>query len=169
MMESKYFSEIVGTVDSIGDMDKKPECTSYSYIRIVDDSGNVHQLKGIAVFNTVSTYLEKGLKAKFYLTSTANKESNLHTSYVMYALKSENHKVYDSEEVVLYSKRVHKMGVFGLIYAVLTVPLIPLLLGLYFVPAFLKTAYHCLIRMPKRLNNEIFKDVLNADGFSLNA
>ncbi|MFQ3186393.1 MAG: hypothetical protein ACI8Q3_001422 [Marinomonas primoryensis] len=156
----KHIESISGKIEAVGQSNFDLKRTFYSYIRFLDESGNVRMIKNIFVGNTVSSYISPGTKGKFHLAKINKKTS------VLFAFDNEERKVYDGEEMQAFSKEYWLVGVYFLImvpFALLSILMFGI--GLILTPICFYFSYKGILVTPRRIKDETLRTYLNQFGY----
>lgn len=157
----EYIERISGEVEAVGQSQFNLGGTFYSYIRILDDAGNVRMIKNVGIPNTVNSYISPGSKGVLYFAKINKKTS------IVFAYSNNERKVYDSDDMKSIIKALKLQGIWWVI--MLPFALISILLmgiGLILTPACLYFAYVHLSKIPGRISDSKLRGYLSQHGFA---
>jgi uncharacterized protein YqhQ len=152
---------IEGVIEVLGAKEFTSKSNRYSYIRILDKSGNVHTVNHVHVYNSVDSYLTPGLSCKLFLAKYAQ------TEQLAFAISANSRNIYDKEEVRQEIESKKWQIRFYTFMAIISVPLIIFVAGLLMLPASLLMIY--LLKKTKlKVSQSQLDSYLIDNGFSIN-
>lgn len=151
--------KITGTIEVLGQKKFDQDCTSYSYIRFIDENKNVVMLKNVIVTNTCDSYLTPGSQLTVYLVE-------LNKAYYLYAVKTAERNVFDVDDMKYIEKQINLVLMQAVMFVVLGLLTAILILGIpvFFIGLWLmfKT-----FGMKKTANRDNLVKNLRSEGFAV--
>lgn len=157
----EHIEKVSGEVEAVGQSQFNLGGTFYSYVRILEDNGNVRMIKNVAIPNTVNSYVSPGTKGALYFAKVNKKVS------IIFAYSNNERKVYDSDDMKAIIKALKLQGIWWLL--MLPVALISILfmgIGLILTPACLYFAYVHFSKIPGKISDSRLKGYLSQHGFA---
>lgn len=159
------YKKISGKVEAIGQFQYSMKCHYYSYIRFLDETGNVITLKNVLIPNTVNSYIKVGSFGSFFNVSINKK------FIVIFAFSTDARRVYDQEDIDLLVSSYRAQGIY-FIFPGLPVSFVLIFfwgIGLIPMAICLHGIHGCYFNIPNVLNEKKLQFFLSEYGFEFSS
>lgn len=158
-------SVISGRLEVMGPSMNKGEGSEYTYLRIIEKSGNVKLIKKVGVGHLVESYLRPGVEGDFYFVKFGG------LGFILFAIKKgTGEQIYEQNG---FSVWIRTMRIMAVALAVLFIPLTLVgflmggwLGGIMVLVGFIYYIWKFGFSLPGALKDKDLKRQLNQRGFS---